>query len=200
MIIHWLPYLLHHLNNFLKSLQNTGKLRHPPWPHNLMSYLYFTMNTDVSAIARFTMKKIWISERTLLHRSRTWNLRSCAGNSMGIRAANHTTTAWRQNLHKLDVLKAAVEMQVQSWKTNSEFGSKCKYWGSTYRITIAWVIMISFYLETNLFKRGRDVQAMVWATKKKDTSDSFELHLKLENSRGIAVVLIDFWFSKMSLI
>ena len=25
------------------------------------------------------------------------------------------------------VLKAIVEMQVQSWTTNSEFGSKCKY-------------------------------------------------------------------------
>ena len=81
---------------------------------------------------RFHCSKIYYEEglngeRTLLHRSQTRNLRSCtAGRSMGISAANFTTTAWEQNIHKLEVLKAAVEMQVQSWTTNSEFGLKFK--------------------------------------------------------------------------
>ena len=70
---------------------------------------------------------VWNIERTLLHRSQTQNLRSCtAGRSMGISAANFTTTAWEQNIHELEVLKAAVEMQVQSWTTNNEFGLKFK--------------------------------------------------------------------------
>ena len=60
--------------------------------------------------------------------------------------------------------------------------------------------IISFYLETNLFKRERRTGHGLSDEEKKDTSDSFELHLELKNSRGIAVVLIDFWFSKISLI
>ena len=34
---------------------------------------------------------------------------------------------------------------------------------------------------------------------KKNTSDNFELHLELGNSRNIALVLIGFWFPKQGL-
>ena len=60
--------------------------------------------------------------------------------------------------------------------------------------------MISFCLETKLYNRERLTGHGLGDEEKKDTSNDFELHLELGNSRGITVVLIDFWFSKMSLI
>ena len=60
--------------------------------------------------------------------------------------------------------------------------------------------IISFCLETKLYNRERRTGHGLGDEEKKDTSNDFELHLELGNSRGIAVVLIDFWFSKMSLI
>ena len=60
------------------------------------------------------------SERTLLRR-RIWSLRSTK-RRIKRAAALVTTMTWRQNLHKLEVAQATMELQVQFWSAHSEFG------------------------------------------------------------------------------
>ena len=60
--------------------------------------------------------------------------------------------------------------------------------------------MISFCLETRLYKRERRTGHGLGDEEKKDTSNDFELHLELWNWRDVAVVLIGFWLSQMSLV
>ena len=54
-----------------------------------------------------------------------FNLRSTLSSNRT--AAIVTTRTWRQILHELEVTQATMELQVQSYATNSEFDSKCKY-------------------------------------------------------------------------
>ena len=87
------------------------------------------------------MQKDWDSQRTLLYQSQMWNLlstKSVIERTAAVEIISITTT-WRQNLRKLDVTQATMELQVQSWATNSEFGQKCKY-ESTYFSSKACVI------------------------------------------------------------
>ena len=143
--------------------------------HDLVTYLYVTIKTLWSWCAKFTKKKADSdSERTLLDRSQIRNLRSSACKSTDVTAANHITITWRQNLHKWEVLKAIVEMQVQSWTTNSQVSD------SEFGFQVLRINLQSFYclhyprqrsnrlifalIQKYISERDVHLLAMVWAT------------------------------------
>ena len=81
-----------------------------PHNYNLMTFLFQLEWWQIFPPWQLCRRFVSI---TLLHRSQTWNLRF-ATVSVNIRTANGTSTTWRQNLHKLEVLQASMKSQVQS--------------------------------------------------------------------------------------
>jgi hypothetical protein len=145
-----------------------------------------------------------------LHQSQRWDLRSLtiAREMTAADVTNRTFNTWRQILYELDEAWATMEWQVHIWITNSKFRWKYKYWDQLTSPAKS-IMMISFYRWRNLKNHER------WRTtirlsgglrvgcrhdlrdlsdeEKKNTSDDFELHLELADSRNIAALLIYFF-------